>query len=99
MTSIGPKLRGLGLISALDHSAGVYIFSVNNSEPLMDGLLPNGSVSIDLSSTIAQLTSLLEEEVTQDELFDMSQKAVSLKIDEKKQLSLIKLLSSSRGCS
>ena len=56
------SMGGLGLRSADDHSAGVYISSVNASENLKAGLLPQGSVTIDLTPAMTQLSAKLEEE-------------------------------------
>ena len=79
---------GLGLRSAVDHSAGVYISSFNASESLRDGLLPHRKVTIDLTSAMAQLSEKLEEEVSNDEIYAMSQKALSLRMDLKLHLNL-----------
>ena len=89
-------MGGLGLTSAVDHSAGAYTASVLSSEILKQGLLPNGNISTDLSNVVALLNTKVQEELSEEELFGMSQKAVSLSINLKLQQSLTNSLSELR---
>ena len=89
-------MGGLGLTSAVDHSAGAYTTSVLSSEILKQGLLPNGNISTDLSNVVALLNTKVQEELSEEELFGMSQKAVSLSINLKLQQSLTNSLSELR---
>ena len=89
-------MAGLGLRRAELHSPGVFICSANASESLKDGLLPHSSVSTDLSSALGLLSNTLQEELTTEELYCMSQKVVSLKIDLKIHLNLVNSLTDVR---
>merc|ERR1712096_422638 len=71
-------MGGLGLRSAEDHSAGAYISSVLSTEALKEGLLPHKNVTINLVPAILLLNNKVQEELTQEELSGMSQKAISV---------------------
>ena len=87
---------GLGLRSAKDHAAAAYITSVFSSEPLKEGLLSHGNLNIDLTPATNVLSAKLQEEVAPEDLFGMSQKAASLKVDLASQLSLTNQLTELR---
>ena len=80
---------GLGLRSAADHSAAAYISSVISCEPLKEGLLQQGKISIDLTSAITNLNTMVEEKLTSEGLHGMSQKLISFQIDQKLHRSLV----------
>ena len=89
-------MGGLGLRSAAEHSVGAYISSVQSAETLKEGLLTHRNSSTDLSSAIAFLSRQLQEEVTSDELYGLSQKMISYRIDVKLELSLANSLLTQR---
>ena len=79
------SMGGLGLRSAEEHLADTYISSVLSSESLREGLLPHRKIDINLSSATLLLNTKVQEELTQEEMFSMSQKAISVKINLKLQ--------------
>ena len=81
----------LGLRSAADHSSGAYISSVLSAEPLKEGLLTHRNSSTDLTPAVALLSRQLQEE-----MYGLSQKMISHKIDVRLQLSLANSLTEQR---
>ena len=77
----------LGLRGAVDHSAGAYISSVHASEVLKEGLLPHGNVQLDISAAVALLKQKTDE-LSQEELSDMTQKMIGFEIDKKLKILL-----------
>ena len=75
------SMGGLGLRSAVEHSSGAYISSVMASEALKEGLLPHGTISINVSSAMAILKLKVGGDMSDDELFEMPQRGLRLKID------------------
>ena len=77
---------GLGLRSAKKHSSAAFLSSVFSSETLVEQLAPNLDFSVVSTLEARELLSVLldEEEVFSDEsVRGLSQKQLSLKIDEK----------------
>ena len=75
------SMGGLGFRSALLHSSGAYIASIQASELLCQSLALPRSFEVDLSSPINLLNTLIQEPVTKEELYGVTQKLKSLKID------------------
>ena len=80
-------MGGLGLRGAVNHSAGAFISSVYASEVLKEGLLPHGNVHLDISTAMALLMQRADE-LSQEELPEMTQKMISFEIDKKLKISL-----------
>ena len=86
---------GLGLRRAVDHCAGAFIASVHAAETLKEGLLPHGNVQLDISTAVALLRQKTDE-ISPEELPEMSQKMISLEIDKMLRISLVESLTEKR---
>ena len=89
-------MGGLGLRSAEEHSAGAYISSVLSTESLKEGLLPHRNISISLVPSILYLNTKVQEELSEDDLFGMNQRSISVQIDLQLQSRLAESLTSMR---
>ena len=64
---------------------------------MKEGLLPHGYTNIDLAPVTTLLNTKVQQDLSQEELFSMSQKAISVKIDLQLQSFLADSLTDMRG--
>ena len=88
------SMASLGLRGAHDHTASAYVTSVLSTETLQSKLLPHSNYRTDLTRAIFLLSTKTNEDESRESLVDMSQKAVSLKVDLNNQQILAGLVSS-----
>ena len=90
------SMGGMGLRGARSHAPGAFSASVLSSDPLRACMVSSRDVKVDLHSAIILLNSNISEAVTEHDLVDVSQKAISLRIDQHSHQTLLQSLTETR---
>ena len=89
-------MGGLGLRSAVDHSAAAYVASVIAAEPLKERILIHGDKPCSLENALMLLSNKVGEVMGREDVEGVTQKVISLKVDLHLQLTLLDSLTELR---